>query len=101
MFLASPDEMKIRTLSQLALNLTVCARSAYSPELSGEVARAKLQGINELLHTVTGQLANMIWKNEKRYPDDLFLSILFEKAETQRSEPDLLQAFHWSYGTRE
>ena len=86
----------MRVLSLLAHNLTVCARSAYLPEVSDDLARQRLRGLNELLHVVTSQLMHMVSDDAKRYPDDVFMDILFEQAQMNHSERDLLQAFQWS-----
>ena len=99
-FLSMILNRKTRVLSLLAHNLTICARSAYLPEVSDDIARQRLRGINELLHIVSSQLMHTVADNIKRYPDDVFLDILFEKAEMGQCEGDLLQALQWSYSTQ-
>lgn len=91
----SPNR-KLRVLSLLAHNLTICARSAYLPEVNDDLARKKLRGLNELLHVVTGQLMHMVSEDAERYPDDVFMDILVEKAQVGQCEGDLVQAFEWS-----
>lgn len=95
-FLSMLPNKKVRVLSLLAHNLTICARSAYLPEVSDDLARQRLRGLNELLHVVTSQVWHMVWEDTKRYPDDVFMDILFEKAQMGHCEGDLLQAFQWS-----
>jgi hypothetical protein len=96
-FVALPLDHKLRMLSILSHNLTICARSAYSSEVDDGLARKRLRAFNELLHLVTGHLMHILAHDSKRYPDDVFMSILFEEAEIGECEPDLVQAFDFSY----
>jgi hypothetical protein len=95
-FLAMPSDRKGKVLSLFAHNLTVCARSANLPEVGDGPARRRFRAFNELLHTVTGQLMHMTLGDVNRYPDDVFIDILLEKAQAERCERDLVQAFEWS-----
>ncbi len=95
-FLAMVPNRKVRVLSLLAHNLTICARSAYLPEVSDDLARQRLRGLNELLHVVTSQVRHLVWEDTNRYPDDVFMDILVEKAQMGNCEGDFLQAFQWS-----
>jgi len=99
-FLSMSPNRKARVLSLLAHNLTIRARSAYLPELNDDSARKKLCGLNELLHVVTGQLMHMVSEDAKRYPDDVFMDILIEKAQMGQCEVDLGQAFEWSTSSK-
>jgi hypothetical protein len=85
-FLSMSPKRKMRVLSLLAHNLTIRARSAYLPEVNDEMARRKLHGLNELLHVVTGQLMHLVSEDAMRYPDDVFLDILVEKAQIGQCE---------------
>lgn len=99
LFLGLSADGKARLLSLVAHNLTVCARTASLPEVQDAPARRKLLGLNELLHTVTGQVMHMVRGDQNRYPDDVFMDILLETAEMKRCEGDLVQAFEWSNAT--
>src|SRR4051812_5680969 len=59
-FLSMSPNKKMRVLSLLAHNLTICARSAYLPEVSDDLARQRFRGLNELLHVVTGHVRHMV-----------------------------------------
>ena len=98
-FLAMPPRTKLRVLSLLAHNLTVCARSAYLPEVGDYLARKRLHAFNELLHTTTGQLMHTVVEDLNSYPDNVFMDTLFETAEMEDCEGDLLQALTWSYSS--
>jgi hypothetical protein len=96
-FVAMPSERKLRVLALWAHNLTVCARSTYSPEVVDDVARKRLRTFNEILHTLTGQLLHLVSNDLGRYPDEVFIDILFEKAQSEGCEAELCRAFEWSY----
>ena len=89
-----------RVLSVLAHQLTVYARDAYEEIGEGGEGAIKLRAFNEVLHNVTGQLAAMLRNNDKRYPDDVFIDIVFETAQEGRCEDDVIQAvaFVFKYG---
>lgn len=92
-------DKKISLLSILALELTISARGTYPAE--GEAPDKprfiKLLWLNEIQHTVAGQLASMIEGDENRYPDDVFIEIAFEKASNGVCESDLLTALMRSF----
>ena len=96
LFLGMSADRKTRLLSLVAHNLTVCARVASLPEVPDARARQKLLGLNELLHLVTDHVMHMVWGDQNRYPDDVFMDILLETAEMKRCEGDLVQAFERS-----
>ncbi len=95
-YLAMLPDRRVRVLSLVAYNLTICARSANAPEVDDRRARHRLQAFNELLHTVLSQLIHTILADGMGYPDDVFVNILMEKAQACRCERDLAQAFSWS-----
>ncbi len=95
-FVEMVSDRKMRMLALLAHNLTICARSAYLPEIGEVSARKRLHALNELLHVVTGQLMHMVAGDANRYPDNVFMDILREKAQIGHCEADLLQALQWS-----
>jgi hypothetical protein len=72
-FLSMLPKNKMRVLSLLAHKLTICARTAYLPEVSDDLARQRLRGLNELLHDVTSQVMHMVSEDTNRYPDDVFM----------------------------
>jgi hypothetical protein len=97
LFLGLSTDQKTRLLALVAHNLTVCARIATFPELRDALARRKFTGINELLHVVTAHVMHMVCGDQDRYPDDVFIDILIENAQTSHCEGDLLQSFQRSY----
>jgi hypothetical protein len=76
--------------------LTVCARDFYAEEASDE-ARRKLRAFNELQHSVSGQTTKMLSGDEARYPDEVLISILFDKARDGDCESQLSYAFEQSW----
>lgn len=93
----SPDNRTF-LLSILALEITIRARGAYPGQEDEEVGMVKLVGFNEMQHTISGHLEKMLMKDEDRYPDDVFLDILFEKAESSSCARDLLVAIGVAFG---
>ena len=92
-FLKLSPPQQARVLAQLALNLTVCARAAYPGQIEDSQAATKLRAFNELQHTITGRLAHLTAEDDRRYPDDVFLDVLFEKSEMGQCQSNLLWAF--------
>ena len=95
-FLALPPERKMRVVALLAHNLTVGARGAYPGQVEEHQAAERLRTFNELQHTVSAKLMNMVAGKPQGFPDEGFLEVLFEKAQRGGCEQDLLAAFHWS-----
>jgi hypothetical protein len=88
-----------RFLALLAHNLTVSARYWYPTEEDHLAPPGSLMAINELQHTVTGQLTKLLWDDDKRYPDDVFIDILFSMAQSSDVERHLIAAVGYSYRT--
>ena len=81
-------------LAGLAHNLTVVARSFYSDSPQGQVVPSDVMiALNELQHQISGQLRHLADEDEKRYPDDVFVNILFERAANPKLEKDFLRYF--------
>lgn len=68
--------MRFRLLGSVTENLTIEVRDLLiEPDDS---LPESLRVINELIHHVNGQLTAESSLREKRYPDDVFIDILFE-----------------------
>jgi len=74
---ALSDQEKVACLASLSHALTVDARYYVSERPSIE----KLSVINELQHQISSMIGHLSVKDDKRYPDDVFVRILFDKAE--------------------
>ena len=88
--------VKVRLLSRLGHNLTIASREACTAS-DPAMALEKLRALNELLHTVTGRLMSLCGDTPDEFSDDEFLDVLFDKAQRDGCEFDLLQALHWSW----
>jgi hypothetical protein len=97
MFLALPQDKKILFLSLLAHEITIGARGAYPEQVEKDEDTNKLVTFNELQHNITSQVAHMLAKDDKRYPDEVLIDILFEKAQTGGCGSDLIVAFDFAY----
>src|SRR5262245_16266459 len=99
-FLSLPPDRKSKVVSVLAHNLTLAARGAYPQLVDEGVAAKKLQAFNEIQHTVTAKLMDIVAGTALGFPDEGFLDVLFEKAQQADCERDLVQAFEWSWGAK-
>jgi hypothetical protein len=96
-FVGLQPDQQLRLLALLAHNLTVAARTAYPGQVAEHLVAGRLRAFNELLHTVTGHLRHLIDGDLNRYPDDVLIDALFERAQQGGCERDLVDAFAWSY----
>ena len=96
-FSTLPLDNRVNFLSALALELTISMRSAYPTHVEEKVSLMKLMGLNEVQHTVAGQLTKMLAKDDARYPDDVFFDILFEKAKGGFCDEDLFTAIRFAF----
>ena len=82
--------LQARLLASLSHDLTIVARSYDGPE-GREALSGILVALNELQHQITAQIGHLIG-NEERYPDDVFVEILFEHAEKSGLMPAFLRS---------
>jgi hypothetical protein len=80
---------KVRFLASCSYNLTVAMREFYGDEYAAETRAQSLMGANELQHHLASELSHHHEQDEKRYPDDVLLNILFEKAAFYQISPQL------------
>ena len=95
-FLGLAEDQKILFLSFFAHEITISARGAYPEQVEQNDEIGRLVTFNELQHNITSQMAHMLAKDEKRYPDQVFIDILFSKAGTGNCESDLVGAFDFA-----
>ena len=79
----SPDQ-QIRVLCRLSLYLTFAGRALYGPDTTIEQRAQGLKMCNEIQHSIVNQVLPLLADSPKRYPDDVFINIILEKAEDQR-----------------
>jgi hypothetical protein len=91
-FSSLPKSEQIGVISQIAHALIIAARETYVPQ-SNEIAKPfELRGCNELQHQLMGHLLKLIDNNTARYPDELFIQILFEMADLHQISSKLNNA---------
>jgi hypothetical protein len=90
-------DLKSYMLSLLAHQITVYARGAYPEQQPEREVILKLLTFNEIQHTVTGHLSRILSGDQKRYPDDSFIQILFEQASRGNCQMDLILAFSFAF----
>src|SRR5947208_10996417 len=90
---ALPPKGQARFLADLAHDVTFWTRYAY-PGAEGPAGDTeRLRGSNELLHRLTEQLRDLLAQDRGRYPDDVFVTILFERARPAGCEERLTGVF--------
>lgn len=84
-----------RFLARLAHDETIWTRHEYHA-LTGshEQTAHLLTAHNELQHRIVGQLVHLLEGDKMRYPDDVFVNILFDMAEGAGCLERLEGAFH-------
>jgi hypothetical protein len=96
-FVALTPQRQMQVLSRLAFELTISARCWHPGQADEGVAVRKLSSLNELQHTVTGQLMHLAAGDGQKYPDPVFVAVLFEKAQGGHSEQELRRALEKSW----
>ncbi|HYT95068.1 MAG TPA: hypothetical protein VEL76_40500 [Gemmataceae bacterium] len=93
-FAGLPVAGQARFLGILAAEATVWARSAY-PEMLPDPTQviARLRQSNEFQHRIANQLAHLLANDTARYPDDVFVAILFDYAQGAGCEDELTRTF--------
>jgi hypothetical protein len=90
------DANKASFLLTLSHQLTVQGRSFYDAGVSDSDARKKLTGLNELQHHLSAEAGHHTRSNPKRYPNDVLIKILEEKAAFYGIGIELATAWHYS-----
>ena len=80
LYTAKLDSVQALFLSALAHRLTIDARSAYGVEGDTVDNPGQLRKVNELMHRILGQQFKLMRNDTERYPDDIFIRMLFEGA---------------------
>ena len=74
-------EEKISVLARLALELTILARDTYAVDSESVLKPGQLRAYNDIQHKLLGQLCKFLAHDPKRYPDDVFFTIITDMAE--------------------
>ena len=75
----SPQQQAI-LLARLSWELTLVGRDAYEVGTEGLTDPARLRAVNELQHQITQFLRAVLEGDPQRYPDEVFLHIIFESS---------------------
>jgi hypothetical protein len=95
-YLGLPDSEKIAFLALVSSQLTIHGR-AFELDLSGEQQSKAFVGLNELQHKISNHIAGIAMERE-RYPEDVFWSVLVEKAAQYGLSVHLAQCFNSARG---
>jgi hypothetical protein len=69
---------QLRVLAAFGHNLTIAARDTYEFQAPGVRAPQRLRDINEIQHRVFGHIRALATVDERRYPDDVLISVFLE-----------------------
>jgi hypothetical protein len=94
-FLKLQDADKLIFLPLVLGHLTIHGR-AFGLDLSGEEQIRAFRGLNELNHQISFYFAGIGEARQNRYPDDVFLQILFEKAASFGLSPHLEESLQYA-----
>lgn len=90
---AEPNE-QLAILAGLAHEVTTIGRAYYTDGPGGQDAPGPTMiALNELQRQISGQMRHLARNNEARYPDDVLLNILFERAQYGNLEGEFLRGF--------
>src|SRR5687768_42812 len=87
------DEQKMLLLPLLSHQLTISARGSYPGQVPPEITNRHLVTYNEIQHQVSSMVDSLMNDSTKRYPDDVFMNIIIEKAKSGGCEQGLQWAF--------
>jgi hypothetical protein len=77
-FASYSDHEKLELLAHLSYELTLLAREAYVPGTDEISDHGRMREVNELQHQISGFLVKLLSNDPQRYPDDVFIQIIFE-----------------------
>jgi hypothetical protein len=78
-----PSSKQVSVLAAFGFNLTIVARDTYVVGELGIHAPERLRAINEIQHRVLAHILALATEDDRRYPDDVLLSILLDHADEQ------------------
>jgi hypothetical protein len=86
-FVSATETEKIAMLLAFAVHLTILIRGEHKKP------HGNSEAFNETVHRIVSQALGMVAKSGKKYPDDVFIEMLFAGAAHKGITPILEQAF--------
>jgi hypothetical protein len=83
---------KARFLVALSHQLTIRMRENYDESIDSDKQIKRLMGANELQHHLSSETRHLLEEDTKRYPDEILLNILLEKAHYYYAPNELQEA---------
>lgn len=71
---------QVNFLSCLGHQITIFARDSYDPNTDFLSNPAQLRCVNEIMHRLLGQQSKLLLGDQERYPDDVFIKMIFDMA---------------------
>lgn len=89
-----PETKRAIALTLVAFHVTVLARSVYPNQTSKlEETADKLSSLNEIEHTLLGQVASLLRDVVNRYPDDGLIDIISDKSRISGFDSEVRETF--------
>jgi len=83
------ESQQVKLLSRLGHQITIFARDTYEIDSNSLSDPARLRCINEIMHRILGQQFKLLLGDDSRYPDDIFIKMIFDIAADCNFEGDL------------
>ena len=82
LYCSESELQQAKFLSRLAHQITIFARDTYEPNTDSLSNPTQLRCINEMMHRILGQQFKILLGDGERYPDDIFIKMIFDMAVT-------------------
>ena len=82
LYCSDSELQQAKFLSCLAHQITIFARDTYEPDTDALSNPTRLRCINEMMHRILGQQFKLLLGDRERYPDDVFIKMVFDMAAT-------------------
>ncbi len=76
------ESWQVKFLSRLGHQITILARDTYDIDNDSLSNPTQLRCVNEMMHRILGQQFKLLLDDRSRYPDDVFIKMIFEMAAT-------------------
>lgn len=74
------ESWQIKFLSRLGHQITILARDTYEADSDSLLNPIQLRCTNEMMHRILGQQFKLLFGDKGRYPDDVFIKMIFDMA---------------------
>ncbi len=80
LYCSKSEVEQVKFLSRLGHQITIFARDTYKLDSDSLSDPAQLRCINEIMHRILGQQFKLLLDDDSRYPNDIFIKMIFDMA---------------------